>query len=319
MARIRTGLQEPVEREGHIPSLYPGQLFVAHSMAFVMTPLRNEPAKVPVSQPLGWASQGNGTLLVQKHQLAEEESMAAHEQWGGTHPVPEAGSSQGAGGARSSRSARCSSARQSARASLPLASIREGSVLNGGSVYPEQRRPMQAVRDLAVRSSAWLTSERCGMLPQGHTYVVLEEVQLALGMGKRVVRSLVGSGGDDNGGPPRSPRALGWITSFKNGTANLVEQGKAHAVALAVTGSGGEIQGTPSDRTLRRPSNSSSISTWRAGWDRADMATDMDSRAARMAKHRLARQRFSREQPKGEARTAIVVASGDGALGRAVE
>ena len=290
---------------------------------FVMTPLRNEPAKVPVSQPLGWASQGNGTLLVQKHQLAEEESMAAHEQWGGTNPVPEAGSSQGAGAARSSRSARCSSARQSARASLPLASIREGSVLNGGPVYPEQRRPMQAVRDLAVRSSAWLTSERCGMLPQGHTYVVLEEVQLALGMGKRVVRSLVAAhdngGGDDNGGPPRSPRALGWITSFKNGTANLVEQRKAHAVALAVTGSGGEIQGTPSDRTWRRPSNSSSISTWRAGWDRADMATDMDSRAARMAKHRLARQRFRREQPTGEERTAIVVASGGGALGRAVE
>jgi hypothetical protein len=288
-------------------------------MAFVMTPLRNEPAKVPVSQTLGWASQGNGTLLVQEHQLAEEESMAAHEQWGGANPVPEAGSSQGAGAARSSRSARCSSARQSARASLPLASIREGSVLNGGSVYPEQRRPMQAVRDLAVRSSAWLTSERCGMLPQGHTCIVLEEVQLALGMGKRVVRSLVGSGGDDNGGPPRSPRALGWITSFKNGTANLVEQRKAHAVTLAVTGSGGEIQGTPSDRTSRRPSNSSSISSWRAGWVRADMATDMDSRAARMAKHRLARQRFSREQPKGEARTAIVVASGGGALGRAVE
>ena len=277
---------------------------------FVMTPLRNEPAKVPVSEPLGWASQGDGTLLVQKHQLAEEESMAAHEQWGGANPVPEAGSSQGAGAARSSRSARCSSARQSARASLPLC---EGSVLNGGSVYPEQRRSMQAVRDLAVRSSAWLTSERCGMLPQGHTCIVLEEVQLALGMGKRVVRSLVAAhdngGGDDNGGPPRSPRALGWITSFKNGTANLVEQRKAHAVALAVTGSGGEIQGTPSDRTSRRPSNSSSISTWRAGWDRADMATDMDSRAARMAKHRLARQRFSREQPKGEARTALVVAS----------
>ena len=150
------------------------------------------------------------------------------------------------------------------------------------------------------------------MLPQGRSCIVMEEIQLALGMGKRVVRVLVGDA-DEQGASPRTT-VLGWVTSFKNGATNLVDQGKSHTLQLGKSGSSSEMQkatpSEPSDRTTTSLSNrstkSSSVSNW-AGWDQADV----ESRAAKIARQRLARQRFSAQQQRANPGTAaVVVASG---------
>ena len=176
---------------------------------------------------------------------------------------------------------------------VPLLPIREGSVLNA-PVRPFEPRPVVvATKDLALRHSAWLDSERCGQLMQGTAVTVLEETKLSVAMGKRVVRALVICELGD--GTPQSDRKLGWITSWKNGAANLVAEG------VAVQGDPGDAppmcepshRSSPSSqRTWTAANNGSftSSSTRTMGWH--SNRSDLESRAARSARRRLSRQRL---------------------------
>ena len=154
------------------------------------------------------------------------------------------------------------------------------------------QQPKEATRDLTLRTSAWKTSEVCGMLAQGTKVLVLKEVELEKAMGKRVVRAQV-TALDDY--PP-----LGWVTSFKNGVPNLVEPGSKYPAQPI----GLNLAARPRHTTAgnRRPSGESHFS------HRSESLES--SMASRMAKHRLTRQRYSSPGTTSVTGPSIVAAIG---------